>query len=54
MTALTAQHVQSQFPINVASIMENPDARRIENLIAAYKEMGLGDASESSQRGDTP
>lgn len=46
--ALISQHVRSQFPINIVSIAEDPEARRVENLIAAYQDIDPEDISESA------
>ncbi|PNP84938.1 hypothetical protein FNYG_01762 [Fusarium nygamai] len=45
--ALIASHVKSQFPINVVSMSEDPEQRRIGALVTAYKELGLNDAVPS-------
>ncbi|KAM5357930.1 hypothetical protein ACJZ2D_015770 [Fusarium nematophilum] len=39
-------HYQSLCPINIVSIAADPEDRRVENLVAAYKELGLGDLGE--------
>ncbi|KAF5571266.1 C6 transcription factor [Fusarium phyllophilum] len=45
--ALIASHVKSQFPINVVSMTEDPEQRRVGALVTAYKELGLDDAVTS-------
>ncbi|KAF5625839.1 n-terminal fungal transcription regulatory domain protein [Fusarium tjaetaba] len=40
---LIASHVKSQYPINVVSMSEDPEQRRVGALIAAYKELELDD-----------
>ncbi|KAH7161823.1 hypothetical protein EDB81DRAFT_683887 [Dactylonectria macrodidyma] len=52
MKTLIATHIQSQLPINVVSIAENPEDRRVGNLVAAYKEMGLEDNLEAGGEGN--
>lgn len=46
-----AQHVRSQFPIDIVSIAENPESRRLGNLVAAYEELGLSDEASSRVAG---
>lgn len=54
--AMVAQHVQSQFSINTMSIAEDPESRRLGNLVAAYEELGLSDEASvrGSQGGHSP
>ncbi|KAF4967251.1 hypothetical protein FSARC_5163 [Fusarium sarcochroum] len=41
--SLIASHVKSQYPINVMSMEEDPEEKRIGAMVAAYKEMDLSD-----------
>jgi hypothetical protein len=50
-SALMAQHVRAQFPVNIFSIAEDPTARRVSNLISAYKETEDDDKTDESQTG---
>lgn len=44
--AMIAEHVKAQSPINVMSILDDPEDRRLDTLIAAYKTVGLSDVSD--------
>ncbi|KAM0561599.1 hypothetical protein ACHAPJ_002767 [Fusarium lateritium] len=43
--SLIASHVKSQYPINVMSMEEDPEERRIGTMVAAYKDLDLSDVA---------
>ncbi|KAM5522775.1 C6 transcription factor [Fusarium oxysporum f. sp. phaseoli] len=49
-----AEHINSQFPINVVSIADDPEPHRVESLISQYKEIELDNESDRSEMGCSP
>ncbi|EXL70936.1 hypothetical protein FOPG_13305 [Fusarium oxysporum f. sp. conglutinans race 2 54008] len=49
-----AEHINSQFPINVVSIADDPEPHRVESLISQYKEIELNNQSDRSEMGCSP
>lgn len=45
---LFGRHVQSEFPVGVGSIAEDPEEKNIGSLIAAYKDLEVKEHKESS------
>lgn len=48
---LVAEHVQSQWPLALIKVDEDPTALRLENLIKRYSQISLESTSESSSGG---
>jgi hypothetical protein len=42
-------HIESQYPVNIVGIAENPKNQGVSNLVAAYKDLGLQDFTSPSQ-----
>jgi len=45
---LRSRHVQSQFPVNIIQITEDPENKRLSNMIKQYADMALESASQMS------
>jgi len=49
---LCAKHVQSQFPVNIVKITEDPDTQRLTNMIKQYTDMML-ESTSSAEASET-
>lgn len=47
---LIARHVQSHFPVNIASINQGPEERRVGDLVAAYRELEIEQPVEGVEK----